>query len=196
MKILVLFALSAVTSAAMAVVALPPVSTISITGTSDQFTSISKAIVTNKANGSDSEALQNVASNAGNVTISGKSMQTAIIKDLAFVTNEGEQGSIAQQNLASNVGKVTVKGYSEQGVNVQEGAIVANYAGKDAIAQQSLSSNVGDVTIGGGGFSFQTTSVGPLAAVLNSAYGYDAKAVQNISSNNSCSTFTCANTVR
>ena len=112
------------------------------------------------------------------------------------MSNEAEKDSIAQQNLASYVGKVTISGRSVQDVTVQSAAVVVNYAGKDTIAQQSLSTNVGDVTIGGS--SYQATNVGPLAAVLNSAYGKDAKAVQNISSNNSCSTytFTCANTYR
>ena len=195
MKKLVLFALSVVASAAMAAGPMGPSSVIEISGTSDQLTSISGAIVVNKASGSDSQALQNIASNAGNVTISGKSKQRATIENLAFVTNVAERNAIAQQNLASNVGKVTIAANSEQNVTVRAGALLANFAGANTVAQQSLSTNVGEVKIAAG-TSIQTTNVGPLAAVLNSAYGHDAKAVQNISSNNSCSTFTCANSYR
>jgi len=190
MKTLVLFALSFVASAAMAA---GPVgsSSISISGSSNQLTSISGAIVTNKASGTDAEALQNMASNAGNVSISGRSVQRATVGPLSLVSNEAAQDAIAQQNLASNVGKVMISGNSEQSATVQLGGILTNVAGVDTVAQQSLSSNVGNVTVAGN--SIQNTMVGPLAAVLNAAYGRDAKAVQNISSNNSCSTFTCAN---
>ena len=57
MKTLVFFALFVVACAAMAVAPVAPASAISISGTSEQMTSISAAIVTNKANGSDSKAL-------------------------------------------------------------------------------------------------------------------------------------------
>lgn len=194
MKTLVLFALSLVASAAMATSPVGPSSAISITGTSDQLASISDATVSNKANGSNAEALQNIASNAGNVTISNKSKQRAILESSAIVRNEAERNAIAQQNVASNVGKVTISGNSEQNVTVKGDSLLANFAGLDSVAQQSLSTNVGDVTVAG--TSVQTTSVGPRANVLNAAYGYEAKAVQNIASNNSCSTFTCANNNR
>lgn len=191
MKKLALLALSVVASAAMAQTALGP-NAIVINGSSEQLTSISGwSAVRNTASGVDSEALQNLASNAGNITItgSGDSDQTVIIKNGSWVTNTAEDHAIAQQNLASNVGKVTISGDSEQKVTVDNGT-VDNHAYAHTIAQQSLSSNVGNVTIGGD--STQTTNV-LNSGVYNVAWGYSAKAVQNISSNNSCSTFTCAN---
>ena len=194
MKTFAFVALSVIASAAMAAGEVGPASSITITGSSTQLTSISDALVKNKAEGPNAEALQNLASNAGNVTISGSSNQTAIINSLATVSNEARKSAIAQQNLASNVGNVTINagGKSKQMVTVDDAA-VGNFAGADAIAQQSLSSNVGNVTVG---TSSQTTTVEKMAYVLNSAVGMYSKAVQNISSNNSCSTFTCANTVR
>lgn len=194
MKSLVFFALSVVASAAMATGPVPSTSAITIGGSSTQATTISDSIVKNKADGMDSQALQNIASNAGNITINGTSDQNVLIKKDSSVSNEARKNAIAQQNLASNVGAVTVTGKSTQKVTIGHSTL-DNFASTNSIAQQSLSTNVGSVTIGSGGSSTQTTSLYH-SGVYNSAYGDGSKAVQNISSNNSCSTFTCANAPR
>ena len=195
MKSLVLFALSVVASAAMATGPVGP-SAITISGSSTQLTTITDSIVRNKADGSGSQALQNIASNAGTITIKGggSSDQTVLINKDSLVTNVAMKDAIAQQNLASNVGYVTISGKSKQNVTVDH-STVSNIANSNTIAQQSLSTNVGTVTIAAGGSSTQTVSL-LHSGVYNSAEGNSAKAVQNISSNNSCSTFTCANAPR
>lgn len=96
MKTRVLFALSVVASAAMAVQP-AALSSISISGSSTQLTSISGALRENKADGANAEALQNVTSNAGNVSISDNSYQTVSISSpLATVSNDARKDAIAQ----------------------------------------------------------------------------------------------------
>ena len=145
MKKFVLLALSVAASAAMA--AGPSGVQTTIAGNSTQAVVLLTSTVTNTANGTNANAQQNLASNAGDVAITTMGKSTQIVG--------------AQNSNFSNTSNAHTK------------------------AQQNVSSNAGDVTISG--TSLQLT----LAAhsnVSNSATGYNAKAVQSIASNSSCST--------
>lgn len=139
MKKLVLLALPAIATAAMAA-GPAPVSEIVITGTSNQTAALTSASVRNTAQGVNSKAQQNLASNAGDVLISGTSNQTVN----AFggsVSNTSNANTLAQQNMSSNVGEVTIRGRSTQ-LTVLRGASVNNVAtGFNAAAVQNIASN-------------------------------------------------------
>ncbi|MBS0405188.1 MAG: hypothetical protein JSS17_02340 [Proteobacteria bacterium] len=201
MKSLALFALSAISTAAMAVTPAPS-SGISIVGTSAQTVSVSGGHVKNDAT-SYSFANQNIASNKGHVTVLGSSTQSSSL-DNANVTNMAKHaGDVAMQNLASNVGSVSVDGVlqlippkwiagkSEQTADVKN-STVSNEAngsqgcnGNDcrdaALAYQNLASNMGNIDIDG--TSKQTVGVSGDSAVKNKADGPQTQAVQNLSSN-------------
>ena len=173
---------------------------VDISGTSTQTANLNNSSVTNQAFYGGDVAMQNLASNVGSmkdgieVQAKGKSEQTANVKD-STVTNEAKSGSscwgdscvdaaFANQNLASNYGNVDIKGTSKQKVSVTDHSYVTNAAdGRYSVAIQNLSSNYGNVSISGS--STQTTSVGKGAVVANWA-GFNAHAVQNIASNDSC----------
>lgn len=152
MKSLVLFALSVVATAAMAVTTSPS-SEIKISGDSIQVVLLSDSDVRNKATG---------------------------------------ENSLAQQNLASNTGKITIKGKSTQIVAAGDDSVISNKSNANTIAQQNLASNVGDVTIDGKGTSLQIVALLKGSSVMNEAYGRNARAIQNLASNNAC--FTCGST--
>ena len=140
MKTLAFLALSAIASAAMAVT--PDTPEIVINGESTQLASLSLTAVSNTA-GPDNTALQNLASNAGNVTIrnSGVSVQSVDAR-LGFVKNEAKgSDAYANQNLSSNMGDVTIGGTSYQFTTLA-GALVSNLAdGRDSKAVQNIASN-------------------------------------------------------
>jgi hypothetical protein len=190
MRKLAFIALSLVASATMAQTALGP-NVITINGDSTQMTSVTSSTLSNFANGTNAQALQNLASNAGNITVGygAYSHQSADVKNGSYVANEARSYATAQQNLASNVGQVAIYGHSDQTATV-DNSDVRNMAWDHTIAQQSMSTNVGNVVVGG--TSTQTTNLWR-AGVYNTAYSTGAKAIQNLSSNNSCSTFSCAN---
>ena len=201
MKSLALFALSAISTAAMATTPTPP-SGIRIDGTSTQTVSVSGGNVKNDAT-SYSFANQNIASNKGHVTVLGSSSQTSNLTN-SDVTNEAKHaGDVAMQNLASNVGSVSVDGKiqlfppkwiagtSEQTANVS-GSTVKNEANGSqgcngnncndaALAYQNLASNMGNIDIDG--TSKQTVGVSGGSMVKNKADGPQTQAVQNLSSN-------------
>lgn len=139
MKKLVLIALSAVASAAMAT-GPTPASEITISGTSIQVASLSTTGVVNTANGRDSLAQQNLASNAGDVTISGNSLQIVGARG-SYVGNTSNADTMAQQNLSSNVGEVTVKGNSLQATMLNSSYVLNSATGRDAVAVQNIASN-------------------------------------------------------
>ena len=183
MKKLALFALSVVASTAFAA------GEIVIGGTSNQTANFTGAAVTNYANGGDSSAFQNMASNSGMVTIGGTSNQTVNMTG-GIASNLANEDAVAQQNVSSNVGdkdKITIGGTSNQNASISNSALT-NRANVHTVAQQSVTSNVGNVDIGG--VSNQSASI-TLSAITNEAYGYGALAVQNIASNHSCNAFTC-----
>ena len=140
MKTLAFFALSLVASAAMATSPVGP-GAIEINGTSNQQTSISGAIVSNKADGADAQAQQNLASNVGKVKVN-TSNQTVTVQAGALLSNFAGNDAVAQQSLSSNVGDVTVAGVSTQNTIVGPLAAVLNSSyGRDALAVQNISSN-------------------------------------------------------
>ena len=146
MKKLVLLALSVVASAAMA--AGPAGTQVIINGTSTQTADLRSSTVRNIAFGVNSQAQQNISSNAGDVFVAGS-------------------------------------GRSEQTTNASVGSLITNTSNANTKAQQNMSSNAGDVTISG--VSTQLTTVFN-SVVTNAATGFNAKAVQSIASNSSCST--------
>ena len=145
MKSLVLLAMSVVATSAMA--AGPSGVQTIIAGQSTQAVVLLSSVVRNTANGHNSNAQQNLASNAGDVDItsSGKSTQIVGAYNTTF-SNTSNAHTKAQQNVSSNSGDVTISGNS---------------------LQLTLAAN---------------------SAVSNTATGHNAKAVQSIASNSSCST--------
>lgn len=112
---------------------------ISISGTSVQSASLIFTAVRNKAE-NGGVAVQNIASNAGNVTIGGDSNQS-VRGLLSDVSNSARgQNAYASQNLASNLGDVTIRGSSSQSVGMF-GAYVANSANAASTAVQNVASN-------------------------------------------------------
>ena len=121
-------------------------SSIAINGQSEQRVSLERSGVFNKALGGG-VAAQNLASNAGNVTIDGHSDQSIQARE-AFIFNMADgKDAYASQNLASNVGKVTIddRAHSEQSVHLHE-AFVANMANAGSTAVQNIASNNACVT--------------------------------------------------
>lgn len=139
MKKLVLLALSAVATAAMAT-GPSPASEIKISGNSAQVAMLSTTGVVNTANGEDAVAQQNLASNAGNVTISGNSLQMVGAQG-SYVGNTSNANTVAQQNLSSNVGDVTVSGNSLQATMLHASYVLNSATGRDATAVQNIASN-------------------------------------------------------
>lgn len=174
---------------------------VDIKGNSEQTATLTGATVTNEAKSAGDVAVQNLASNAGDVTIdksqwlTGKSKQTVTITSSSMTNeangNSGCYGSncsdaaLAYQNAASNMGDITIGGTSTQEVTIKDGSAVSNKAqGQSTVAVQNMSSNYGKVNIGG--TSTQTTSILGHAVVANLATGSHAVAIQNIASNDSC----------
>lgn len=139
MKKLVLLALTAVATAAMAT-GPTPASEITISGNSAQIAVLSTTGVVNTANGRNALAQQNLASNAGDVTISGNSLQIVGARG-SYVGNTANANAMAQQNLSSNVGDVTVKGNSLQATLLANSYVLNSATGRDASAVQNIASN-------------------------------------------------------
>ena len=121
------------------------------------------------------------------VEIAGTSTQTADLRNVAVRNTAFGVNAQAQQNISSNAGDVavTASGRSEQTTTASRGSIITNTANANTKAQQNMSSNSGDVTISG--IQIQRTIV-ENSTVANIATGFNAKAVQSIASNASCST--------
>ncbi|MDB5963893.1 MAG: hypothetical protein JWQ72_393 [Polaromonas sp.] len=139
MKSLVLFALSAIASAAMAA-GPTPASEIRITGNSTQAVTMLGSAASNTASGEDALAQQNIASNAGNVTISGNSVQT-VSAFASVIGNTSNANTVAQQNLSSNVGDVYISGNSSQATSLLASFVLNSATGRDATAVQNIASN-------------------------------------------------------
>ena len=177
---------------------------ISILGNSTQSSTLTDAKVSNEAKSAGDVAVQNLASNVGNVTvatsynsISGTSKQTANVtnatmKNIADSTGSGCSGpdcadaALAYQNGASNMGDVTVSGKSDQtlGVSGSTTSVTNTAKGTRAVAVQNMSSNYGKVNILGS--STQSTTLSAGATIANLANGTLAHAYQNLASNDSC----------
>lgn len=121
------------------------------------------------------------------VEIDGTSTQTADLRSVTVRNTAQGTNAQAQQNISSNAGDVFVArgARSAQTTNASAGSVITNTANANTKAQQNMSSNSGDVTIRG--FSTQLTNV-VSSTVSNIATGSQAKAVQSIASNASCST--------
>ena len=139
MKKLALLALSAIATAAMAT-GPTPASSISISGNSTQIAVLSTSGVVNTANGRDSLAQQNLASNAGDVDIRGNSLQMVGARG-SYVGNTSNANTMAQQNLSSNIGDVTVRGNSLQATMLDASYVLNSATGRDAVAVQNIASN-------------------------------------------------------
>ena len=120
------------------------------------------------------------------IEINGTSTQTADLRSSNVRNTAIGTNAQAQQNISSNAGDVLVAAgaRSSQTTNANTGTIT-NTSNANTKAQQNMSSNAGDVTIRG--FSTQLTHV-VSSTVANVATGFNAKAVQSIASNSSCST--------
>lgn len=127
-------------------------------------------------------AMQNVSSNAGNVSIKHLSDQRTSLTNTT-VSNEAEgKGAVAVQSLSSNTGKVDINGRSYQSVSM-DGATVKNLAdGTKATAVQNLASNYDGVEVAAGGYSSQLVS-SQKGSITNEARGAESQAFQNLSSN-------------
>lgn len=142
MKKLAIIAAAAIATSAFAFGSSTPSPEIKITGASTQNTTTSAfSTVANSAE-EDAYAVQNLSSNAGNVTIGGNSSQTTSLGGFAMVKNTADgHDAYAAQNLASNSGLVGITGFSTQMVSV--GGLVSNTAKAHSTAVQNLSSNNG-----------------------------------------------------
>lgn len=160
MKSLAFIALSVIASAVMAAGPAPSSSNpeIKITGNSTQTVSMSAAHANNKASGTDSQALQNLASNAGDVTIGGNSTQSMTATWGSSVLNESSgTDSYASQNVSSNLGDVAITGNSTQTTTLAYSTLSNLAAGTNSKAVQNVASNNACVSClpsnhGGGGW--------------------------------------------
>lgn len=176
---------------------------IDISGTSTQSSNLENAKVSNDAKSAGDVAVQNLASNVGDVSVDkrfnvkGNSTQTAnvvnaTLKNEANSTGAGCYGpdckdaALAYQNAASNMGDINISGTSSQYVSITgANTTVSNLAkGANTVAIQNMSSNYGKVDITGN--STQNTYIANGAYVANLANGTLAHAIQNIASNDSC----------
>jgi hypothetical protein len=141
MKSLAFFALSAIATAAMA--ASPVADEIVINGRSTQTTSMASSNASNTAN-ADTTALQNLASNSGDITIrgGGSSSQTVNARTGSNVFNTATGAdAYANQNLSSNHGHVTISAASTQLTDLTSSLVANSANGRDAKAVQNVSSN-------------------------------------------------------
>ena len=141
MKKFVLLALSVVATAAMA--AGPAGKQVEINGTSTQTADLRSSTVRNTASGVNSQAQQNISSNAGDVYVAGggRSTQTTRTSGGSVITNTSNANTEAQQNISSNSGDVTIRGTSIQLTNVVSSTVANIATGFHAKAVQSIASN-------------------------------------------------------
>ncbi|NPC55752.1 hypothetical protein [Caenimonas soli] len=139
MKSLALFALSVVATAAMAV---EPADEIVINGNSTQAVSLTLSAVSNTAN-ENTTALQNLASNSGNVRVrAGGNSTQAVVGVGSYVTNSADgYQAFANQNLSSNMGDVTIGGDSVQITSLLISSVTNTADGAHSKAVQNIASN-------------------------------------------------------
>ncbi|WP_313080099.1 hypothetical protein [Pulveribacter sp.] len=194
MRTLVLFALSTVATAAMAVSPSnhhnQAANTIMISGNSTQTTNSTGSIISNKA-GTDNTARQNIASNAGPVEIHqrGSSEQTANLGNTVVNNEAAGNDALARQNLASNNGEVEIRAASKQTVNANSVTLGNLADGSGAKAVQNIASNYGHVVVAAA--SNQTANFSGGGGAYNTARGTHSLAVQNLSSNDACADDPC-----
>lgn len=147
MKALAFVALTAIASAALADGRPMPDPQIRINGDSIQAAVLVHSAVNNSAWG-DTDAVQNLASNAGNVTINGDSTQVVVGLHSSVNNTAVGYNAYASQNLSSNLGDVEVGRYGDSlQITALVHSSVNNKAfGKDAKAVQNIASNNACVT--------------------------------------------------
>jgi hypothetical protein len=138
MKSLAFLALSAVATAAMA----GPPDEIVINGDSLQAVALSTSFVINSAS-ANNMALQNLASNSGNVTVrnSGESNQFVVGTGSIVYNSASGADAYANQNLSSNMGDVTIGGTSTQLTFLARSGVFNVADGRDSKAIQNIASN-------------------------------------------------------
>lgn len=140
MKSIAFFALTTLATAAFAVTPAPDPSIV-ISGTSNQTAALSLISVNNTSVG-NTEAMQNLATNAGNVTIRGTSNQVVVgtggnLSNLAT----GGSDAYASQNVSTNLGKVTVSGNSNQLTSLYYASVNNTAFGASSKAVQNIATN-------------------------------------------------------
>lgn len=159
--------------------------TVNVNGTSSQTTNLAQtATLANEANGSNSEAVQNFASNDSNggvITITGAGASTQTVGvDNSVVNNTATGGpGSAQQNLSSNRGEVTINASSTQTTNLNASSLVENTANGTSKAIQNLASNNGTINVNG----TSVQSVDSNGGVVRNSSTTGSFALQNLSSN-------------
>ncbi len=121
------------------------------------------------------------ASSANGPEINDPSVQATVLLNTAVI-NAASFGGEAVQNIATNAGNVDVSGAQLQLVGAKNSLIMNAALGGEA--RQNLASNVGNVEINA--TSIQAV-VAANSAIINKA-SFGSKAVQNVSTNTSCST--------
>ena len=124
---------------------------------------------------------------SAHIEIDGTSVQNATFTNGSSVKNKATGfNAKATQNISSNSGNVDVHtgGKSTQTTTLNHSSVKNQANGVNSYAVQNLSSNMGDVDIKG--ISTQTTSV--KNSMVSNYSAANTKAVQNIASNNGCST--------
>lgn len=139
MKSLAFIALSTLASAVLATTTVEPPEIV-IHGTSTQNATFTSSTVSNTSSGTNSEAIQNLASNAGNVTINGTSNQSVTGTGSTVTNSASGSDAYASQNLSSNLGDVTL--YNSNQYTTLTNSSVANYStGTHSKAVQNVASN-------------------------------------------------------
>ncbi len=131
--------------------------------------------------GGDRPSTPSPAPAASGPQINDPSIQATVLLNTAVI-NAASYGGEAVQNIATNAGKVEVDGAQLQLVGAKNSLIMNAALGGEA--RQNLASNVGNVEINA--MSIQAV-VAANSAIINKA-GFRSTAVQNVSTNTSCST--------
>jgi hypothetical protein len=138
MKKLSILALALVASSAFAVTPTDVV----INSTSIQAAFFDGTSVANKVSGRDNIGQQNLASNAGDITINGAGqLQVVAARDGSIWNTVSGRDNVGSQNLSSNVGIVKVNGTSVQ-ITASDNSYISNtVSGRDNVGTQNIASN-------------------------------------------------------
>lgn len=139
MKSLVISALSIVATAAMATGPAPSPEIV-INGASNQSVTLTSSTLSNNSTGTNSEAIQNVGSNAGNVTINGTSNQTVTGSGSTVSNWATGSSAYASQNLSANLGEVRVNNQNQY-TSLSASTVANSSTGSSSKAVQNVASN-------------------------------------------------------
>ncbi|MEY4911458.1 MAG: hypothetical protein RL761_1121 [Pseudomonadota bacterium] len=114
-----------------------------ITGVSEQTSTLTGVIVSNKVEGANNIGQQNLASNAGAIEIKGTSKQTVTATGGSIRNSVEGSDNVAGENLSSNVGNVTIAagGKSTQTTTTSYADISNSVKGTHNLGTQNISSN-------------------------------------------------------